>query len=67
MGIIVLLLKESFIDFYEDIAELEFKYREEGKIHQGWRESFKKNFYISYEDFLLEFEKFTNLNFKRSN
>ena len=56
--------KKVFYDFYEDIAELELKYREQGIIHQGWRESFKKNFNMSYEDFILEFEKFTNLSFK---
>ena len=56
--------QKVFYDFYEDIAELELKYREQGIIHQGWRESFKKNFSMSYEDFILEFEKFTNLSFK---
>ena len=31
---------------------------------QGWRESFKKNFKMSYEEFLIEFETFINLKSK---
>ena len=53
--------EKVFYDFYEDIAELELKKRKEGKIHQGWRESFRKNFNMSYDDFLIEFETFINL------
>ncbi len=56
--------QKVFYDFYEDIAELELEKREEGEIHQGWRESFKKNFKMSYEEFLIEFEKFINLKSK---
>ena len=56
--------QKVFYDFYEDIAELELEKREEGEIHQGWRESFRKNFEISYDDFLIEFENFVNLTSK---
>ena len=56
--------QKVFFDFYEDIAELELEKREEGEIHQGWRESFRKNFKMSYDDFLIEFETFINLKSK---
>ena len=56
--------QKVFHDFYEDIAELELQKREEGKIHQGWRESFRKNFKMSYDDFLIEFETFIDLKSK---
>ena len=56
--------EKVFYDFYEDIAELELKKREEGEIHQGWRESFRKNFKMSYDEFLIEFETFINLKSK---
>ena len=56
--------QKVFFDFYEDIAELELEKRKEGQIHQGWRESFRKNFKMSYDDFLIEFETFINLKSK---
>ena len=56
--------QKVFHDFYEDIAELELQKREEGEIHQGWRESFRKNFKMSYDDFLIEFETFIDLKSK---
>ena len=56
--------QKVFFDFYEDIAELELEKREEGEIHQGWRESFRKNFNMSYDDFLIEFETFIGLKSK---
>ena len=56
--------QKVFYDFYEDIAEFELEKREEGEIHQGWRESFRKNFKMSYDDFLIEFETFINLKSK---
>ena len=56
--------QKVFFDFYEDIAELELEKREEGEIHQGWRESFRKNFKMSYDEFLIEFETFINLKSK---
>ena len=56
--------QKVFFDFYEDIAELELEKREQGEIHQGWRESFRKNFNISYDDFLIEFETFIDLKSK---
>ena len=57
---------KKLIDLVEesDIAELELQKREEGKIHQGWRESFRKNFKMSYDDFLIEFETFIDLKSK---
>ena len=56
--------QKVFYDFYEDIAEFELEKREEGEIHQGWRESFRKNFKMSYDDFLIEFETFIDLKSK---
>ena len=56
--------QKVFFDFYEDIAELELEKREVGEIHQGWRESFRKNFKMSYDDFLIEFETFIDLKSK---
>ena len=56
--------QKVFYDFYEDIAEFELEKREEGEIHQGGRESFRKNFKMSYDDFLIEFETFINLKSK---
>ena len=64
MRLLSLIIQEVFYDFYEDIDELELQNRKEGKIHQGWRESFRKNFKMSYDDFLIEFEKFIDLKSK---